>query len=183
MPASDNAGLLPISLLRFLPTVIDFRQHVIRYYLGEEIDLAGFQQLKAEFVADYPGGAEKAYVFATVKGLTTRLLVDTGASNQIFLFPKFVAKQGLWDAATDFEPATATGENGDTLDLRVERGQTVGLGGIQFEGCNLSLADPKKAQATQAHQADGIVGAGLLRRLDLAFGKGNSLYARPNGLV
>jgi predicted aspartyl protease len=182
-PIVDVDGVLPASILTFVPSQLDYEASEIRYYLnGAEMDLTGFDKVPAFFEADGEGGAEKVYVYATVGGAKLVLCLDTGASSTFYLSAATVGRLKLWDKYPLLAEGVNVGANSERVRSRRVMAETLSVGTLPIERMPITLADPSASDSLGGRSLDGLLGTPFLRRFTVAFGPDKTLYLKPNAL-
>lgn len=172
-------GLLSAALLTVADTDLDFDAGQWRLHLDGRRDRSGFERLPSSLGSRGPdAGASKIHVDVAIDGQTYRMVMDTGAPGDILLGLAAARRSGLWNDTTPFVPQRITGIGGDTVRARLVRAGTARLGGIRFDRPLVSLTSPGEEQRMEH---DGLLGMGLIQRLNLSTDVGGRrLWAKRN---
>lgn len=181
----EAAGALSTSILTVADSDLDFEAGEWRIYPDGRGERPGFERLPSEIARSARRlGAAPIFVDAAIRGRTYRLKVDTGAPGQALLFARATQRSGLWNDAGPYVPTQLFGIGGEGGRGRVVRVPDVALGPLRFDRALVTLTDPS---TTQVIDSDGLLGIGLLERMNLStdlragrlWAKRNSLRARP----
>lgn len=108
-------------------------------------------------------------------GKPIRLMIDTGETDGLLIYPSYVRTHGLWDHYAKFQPSVNRALTGD-VKTRIVRPQSLSLGRFTFEKPIIALADP--ASSGNAYNlADGVIGVEIARRLNLIIDPGRRVAA------
>lgn len=112
--------------------------------------------------------------------INARLLVDSGASSSVFLYPN--ERKEVIIPSNSIESYLGTGLSGE-IHGRIGRVKKLKIGDTEIE--NPIIAYPHfeaVEQAISTDQRDGSIGADLLKRFDIIYNyRGNGILVRPNG--
>ncbi|MEA3036498.1 MAG: hypothetical protein QOH04_2270 [Sphingomonadales bacterium] len=175
----EAMGALSASMLTVADCDLDFEALEWRIYPDGRGDRNGFEALPSSIRGSVRRiGATPVLVDAAIGGRTYRLELDTGSPPQISLFPGATKRSGLWNGDTPYAPIQHSGIGGRGAHGRLVRVPEVRLGTITFERPLISLSDP---EAPSVGGADGLLGLGLIQRLNLSSDvKGGRLWAQRN---
>ncbi|HYE44455.1 MAG TPA: aspartyl protease family protein [Caulobacter sp.] len=102
---------------------------------------------------------------AAFDGQPVRLLVDTGATGMLFLFPDYVKKRGLWDHYPKHLESGIGTIAGDAV-ARTVRAQKLRIGRYGFANPIVHLGDPADSGRDSVQDAQGVIGMEVLRRIN-----------------
>lgn len=161
-------GTFSASLLTGIDGDLDFDRGVWRIYPdGRGTAPAGFTALDSR-IQKAASGIGSAYMFVdgTLGGRRYRFLLDTGGPGQIQLHHAAAKACGLWTPSTPFAPVHTASSDGPGRVSPLIRGDVLDLGGgLRFERPLVVL---NQTPSISFPGADGILGLGLLRHLNLA---------------
>jgi predicted aspartyl protease len=122
-------------------------------------------------------------ISAEFDGQPVKLLLDTGATDSLFLFPDYVRARGLWD----HYPTSMDGRFGTVAgvyDGKMVRAERFKLGRIVFANPIVTLGDPEDHGLDGNSVADGLVGMEFLRRLNFIFEpRKREIWIKPNKAI
>lgn len=126
---------------------------------------------------------EAPKIRAQYGGRTLQLLVNTGSSTGLTLYPDAVRRLGLWDRYPQTGASTAEDRDGRMMDMREALGDPFELGGHVFERPLVTMMSPDMAREDWIDM-DGVIGMEILRRFTITFDpvKQNVWFA-PNSRV
>lgn len=101
-------------------------------------------------------------------GQTLRLMVNTGHSGGLTLYPDAVKRLNLWDRYPRMFTRTQEDEEGRVTELRYALGDPLEFAGQVLQRPLVTMMSPDKARADLVDQ-DGVIGLDLLRRFKITF--------------
>lgn len=120
---------------------------------------------------------------ATFDGQPVRLLVDTGFTGMLFLFPDYVKKRGLWDhypRSLESGLSTFAGESKS----RTVRAEKLRIGRYGFSTPITILGNPADSDKDSVQKVQGVIGMEVLRRINfLHHPVRRRLYFRPSRAI
>lgn len=129
------------------------------------------------------GVDQRPVINATLDGKPVRLLVDTGFTGMLFLFPDYVKANGLWDWPGKRVESHVITAVGGARTRRV-RGQKLKIGRYAFASPIIDLASPLDSDKDGVQPIDGIVGLDVIRRLSfLHHPRRTRLYIKPSKAI
>lgn len=191
-------GLIPLPKLQVMGLDFDRHEMLLVNRLPKPLD--GYHELeldagRGEFgSANIMGGYaterearivkdHRPVIDAEFNGQAVKLMVDTGASGGLFLFPDYVKKQGLWDKSSKFEPmrmGTVVGTSAG----RAVRGERLKIGRIVFANPIVILGDPADSDLDGTQDVAGLIGMEFIRRLNFMFQPAQRrLWIKPNAAI
>ncbi len=172
-------GALSAGIMTVADTDLDFDAGLWRLHLDGRSDRSGFERLPSSLRWDGIGsGAAKIAVDTMIDGRRYQLVLDTGAPGDILLGPAASRRTGLWNSTTPFSPGRLQGLGGDGGRTRVVRAGRASLVGIVFDRPLVTLSDPEERGF---RRADGLLGIGLIQRLNLSTDvRASRLWAKRN---
>jgi len=121
-------------------------------------------------------------IFGSIDGRQMKFIVDTGASDSVFLFPHMVRELGLWNKYPKFRPGRAN-TLGATVETREVLADNISFGSLTFKKPFVTLADPQ-SQGKIYDEADGLLGMELLRRINFILdGDNRAFWIKPNAAL
>ena len=174
-------GALASGIVTELDGDLDFEKGEWRLYPDGRKERPGFTEVKSEIrKGGSKVGSAHIYAHATIEGETHRFLIDTGAPGEVQLFPQAVRKTSLWDNDRPWAPVRPRGVGGEGHKSRLIRADGLEIGGIQLPRPLLMLNDADKKRDGMA---DGIIGLGVLRQLNLSTDtRRGSLWVQKNAV-
>lgn len=122
-------------------------------------------------------------VTAEFDGQPVKLMVDTGATGSLFLFPDYVRSRGLWDHYAK-SADTSFGTVHGSYEGRMVRAERFKIGRIAFANPIVTLGDPSDHRRDGTQVADGLVGMEFLRRLNFIFDpRRREIWIKPNKAI
>lgn len=163
----DIAGTLAAGVITDNDSDLDFEQNRWRLYPHGRASNADLIQLDSNIVKGRAGvGSAYIFIHGTLGGKRYKFLVDTGAPGSLSLFYSAAKNSAFARPDIPFAPARTANSNGVGKVSPIVRGDVLDLGnGIRFDR-PLVLLDQNPAW--HLDDADGIIGLGLLRQLNLA---------------
>lgn len=176
-------GTLSAALLTAVDGELDFEQGQWRIFVhGRGAATDGFVEFDSE-IGPGPRGYGAAFLFVrgTLGGKRYRFVLDTGAPGHIELFHDAARASGLDTPVTPFAPVRPSRIDGKGRVSPLVRADVLDLGGgLQLERPLVLL---NRTQDERFPGADGILGLGLMRQLDLATDvAAKRVLTRRNGL-
>lgn len=174
-------GLVDVSHVTTVDTDLDFAGQQLRLYPKGRGERTGYTKLKSEIVTD-PDEAHlrRLVVDAVLDGRPGRFALDTGYVRDVLLFSEAVEPSGLWRDDRPFAdlPINAITGTPDKLG-RLVRPSAMRIGEFEFPLPYTILRHPEGGRSDEGF--DGIIGLGILRRLDLSIDvAGKAIWARHN---
>lgn len=191
-------GIIPLARFRVMGMDFDKRQVLIASRFPK--DLEGYESLDLDPGRAVAGSLDRLGAFtnddnnqlikdhspvidAEFNGERVKLLVDTGASLGLFLFPDYVKRMGLWDQFPKHQPGgirTLAG-HANTRTIRAER---LKIGKLVFANPIVSLGDPADSGRDGSRSEVGLIGMEFLRRLNfISDPQRRKLWIRPNAAI
>jgi len=169
----DVVGMLSAGCLTTMDAELDLSAMQWRLYPEGGPDRSGWIAHE-DAIRPTKVGSPHLFGEARLGGQKLRCLFDTGAPPPISLSFKSARKVGIDINRQNWSPALANGR-----DARIYRSnQPLEIGGLTIERPLISVSDGPPGWVD-----DGIVGLGLIRRLNLATEiKARRLWTRPSGL-
>jgi predicted aspartyl protease len=148
----------------------------------EKIDLGNRKALGSGSHLANDTNISQTVVFAKVNGKELRLIVDTGATDSLFLFPPTVRDMGLWDKYPNFI-AGRTSTIAGLSNMREVKIDSLEVGRFKFEKPLTSLAEPT-AGGGIGDEAEGLIGIELLRRMNFILDPDRrAVWVRPSKAI
>lgn len=175
-------GVLPVAKWAIMGLDFDAQQMTVATRLSEGGAPEGFEELTTYTQGESFGtmnrlGAnaidaqhfqdldQRPVIEATFDGQPVRLLVDTGATGMLFLFPDYVKKRGLWDHFTKHLDSGFTSIAGEAQS-RIVRAEKLRIGRYGFATPITVLGHPGDSDKDSVQDVQGIVGMEVLRRIN-----------------
>ena len=178
--AHRAAGTLSASLLTVADADLDFEAGQWRIYPDGRGVREGYEALPAQIRESARQPGARIFVTVEVDGQSYDLQVDTGAPPGVLLYAEAARRSGLWNDTTPFVPGRSRGIGGAGPRNRLVRARLAQLGTIRFERPLVMLLDPGTRSLLPA---DGLLGLGLLRRLNIGTEvAAHRLWAKRNAL-
>ncbi len=191
-------GLIPLA--RFRVMGMDFDRHEVLITSRMPKDLEGYQPLGLDAGRAADGSVDplgaysnddnnqlikdhRPVIEAEFDGERVKLMVDSGSSDGLFLFPDYVKRKGLWD-----HYGKALSEQGETLartvTTRLVRAQSLKIGKLVFANPIVSLGNPADSDQSGSPAQAGLIGMEFLRRLNfISDPQRRRLWIKPNGAI
>lgn len=160
----DVRGTLAAGAVTGYDSVLDFDAGEWRVYPHGFGALAGFMPVDST-IERKGHGAARIIATVAIDGQAFRCLVDTGAPGEIILYPEAARRTRYWDnPAVNYAPMRGRGIGGETAVERMVRARQASFGPIAFERPLVQL----EGGARGRRDADGVIGLGLIRQMNLA---------------
>ena len=162
----EAAGLLAASVMTTADTDLDFELGEWRIYPDGRGERPGFEAVPSDIHQSARRlGSARIFVNAQVNGETFRLLVDTGAPSNLYLYPAATRRLGLWNDTAPYVPDRSSGFGGEGARVRIVRAREFTLGSVRIAQPLIRLIDP---ESRESGESDGILGLGLIELLNLS---------------
>jgi len=162
----NEDGLVAAGIVTTLPSEIDFGRSEIRIYLHGLPDISRYRPVKSYIDRDSARASAKIYCSAVIDGIPLKLLVDTGASVDLLLFPSTVKAHGLWDKYPDASAARTLGITGAINVAREVIVPDFAIGDITVPHLPVKMMDPESHNDNEG--VDGLLGARFLKLFSVA---------------
>lgn len=191
-------GLIPLPKLQVMGLDFDKREMLLINRLPKAME--GYQALELEAGRGEFGSANimggyateqdarlgrdhRPVIGAEFNGQAVKLMIDTGASGGLFLFPDYVKKQGLWDKSAKFMPMALGSVVGMSAG-RAVRGERLKIGRIVFANPIVTLGDPADSELDGTKEVAGLIGMEFIRRLNFMFQPAQRrFWIKPNAAI
>jgi predicted aspartyl protease len=131
----------------------------------------------------FEGLDQRPVIQAEFDGRPVRLLIDTGATSMLYLFPDFVQREDLWDHYPEHLDSGYVGILGSAIS-RTVRGKKLKIGRYGFERPLVELANPADGNRDGVQPIDGLIGMELIRRLNFLYHPvRRRFYFRPSKAI
>lgn len=174
-------GILPVAKWAIMGLDFDTQQMTVATRLSEGGAPDGFEELTTHTQGESFGtmnrlGAnavdaqhfqdldQRPVIDATFDGQPVRLMVDTGSTGMLFLFPDYVKKRGLWDHYPKFLDSSFTSIAGESK-ARVVRAEKLRIGRYGFATPITVLGHPDDSDKDSVQDVQGVIGMEVLRRI------------------
>jgi len=160
----DIRGTLAAGTVTGYDSVLDFDAGEWRVYPHGFGELAGFTPVDST-IAQKGHGAARIVATVAIDGQAFRCLVDTGSPGEIVLYPEAARRTRFWnDATVNYAPMRGHGIGGQTAIGRMVRAGSAAIGPLAFDRPLVRLEGGARGQ----RDADGVIGLGLIRQMNLA---------------
>ncbi len=173
----EESGLIAAGFLTTLPSELDYGMSEVRIYAHGSPDLAGYLKVRSRIEPGAPGLSAQIYVHATLDGVPLKLLVDTGAYDELLLFPRAVKAHGLWDKYPNPQATQSGGVTGAVTATRRVNIPSFALGDVAVPNLPVTLMPPTAQQSDIG--ADGLLGSQFLKLFSMAV-LPSGISLRPN---
>jgi predicted aspartyl protease len=140
-------------------------EELTTYTQGESFGTLNRMGANAMDPTHYQDLDHRPVIDAVFDGQPVRLLVDTGFTGMLFLYPDYVKKRGLWDHYPKYLDSGLTTVARD-VKTRVVRAEKLRIGRYGFATPITVLGDPDDSDKDSVRDAHGIVGMEVLRRIN-----------------
>jgi predicted aspartyl protease len=171
-------GILPAGFLTTLPSQLDYEAKELRLYRGAWPDLNDFTPVKSYLSAENPGESQKIYLTVVIDGDPLKVLLDTGSSDELLLFPRVVKSKGLWNRFAVYRDLKRRGVTGATTATRLVTMPNFAIGDIKLDSLPVMLMDPAGHDGN--FNVDGILGTRFLSQYTLAVNGSKGIALKAN---
>ncbi|MBI1405789.1 MAG: hypothetical protein GC145_06650 [Caulobacter sp.] len=126
---------------------------------------------------------QRPVIDVELDGEKIQVLLDTGFTGMLYLFPDYVKSRRLWEHQGRYVETNIEGVGGLSRS-RVVRGEKLKIGRYAFANPIVTLGDPERADQDGSQRIEGIIGMELLRRLNfLHHPTRRRFYFRPSKAI
>lgn len=164
----DAMGLLCAGLFTARDSDLDFDRNELRIWPHGRPDRNGYTLVPSSFDGSgHPTEARRIIVTAFINGMPYRLLVDTGAPDNLLLFSDAARRSGLFSSDRPYSPTLQGGFGGSAGKLgRDVRADLFQLGPISMLRPIISVMDPDNHHWNGDYE--GLLGLAFLQLLNLS---------------
>ncbi len=191
-------GIIPLARFRVMGVNFDTKQVLITSKMPK--DLEGYEPLTLDAGEAAAGSIDRMGALSTddnnlllkdhrpiieaeFDGEQIKLMVDTGSSGGLFLFPRYVKRRGLWDHFPNHQADSIT-TAARSAKVRIVRAERLKIGKLVFANPLVTLGDPADSAVDGGRTAAGLVGMEFLRRLNFVSDpQRRKLWVKPNAAI
>jgi predicted aspartyl protease len=189
-------GLIPLARFRVMGMDFDRREVLISSHMPR--DPEGYHSLDLDAGRGVSGSVDRLGAYTNddnnqllkdhrpvidveLNGEPVKLMVDTGSSGGVFLYPDYVKRKGLWDQFPRYIAVNIQTIAGQAA-ARIVRAERLKVGRFVFANPPVMLGDPADSGRDGVNTEAGLIGMEYVRRLNfISDPQRRKLWIRPNG--